>query len=187
MLVGVYCEVESWWVIVSFEGLFDCQMVFSGVWNGLSGHLLADCKADMCRFLFLWLPVINSPSISWRMLFLMVFLTKNLYRAITRFCCSGGVREGVQAEEVFVLLEAVTESLFWMIFLCCLDFWSFFFSRGSLFVLAIPSTEEVTPFNVCGWYHYRLAIMHRDCRFEMPLTLSFSDKRLWIFMVLLRH
>ena len=46
MSVGVHCEAEPRWVIGSFEGLFGCQRVFLGVLNGLSGYLLAGCKAN---------------------------------------------------------------------------------------------------------------------------------------------
>jgi len=44
----VYTEAKSRWVIGSFEGPFGCQRVFLGVWNGLSGHFITGCKADVC-------------------------------------------------------------------------------------------------------------------------------------------
>jgi len=48
MSVGIHYEAESWLVIGLFERLFSCQRVFLGVWNELSGHILAGCKVDIC-------------------------------------------------------------------------------------------------------------------------------------------
>jgi len=51
MSVDVHCEVKSRWDLGLNEGLYGCQNLFSGVWQGLSRHFLANYKADICAIL----------------------------------------------------------------------------------------------------------------------------------------
>jgi len=101
MSVSVHCEAKFWWVLGYIQGPFDYQRLFLSVWHGLSRHLLASWKVDICAYSYLFGCHLSLalPSVRFQDVFLMVFLMRRFAWNNHLILLLRRVREGIRLKK----------------------------------------------------------------------------------------
>ena len=180
MSVSVHCEAKFWWVLGYIQGPFNCQRLFSSVWHGLSRHLLASWKVDICAYSYLFGCHLSLalPSVRFQDVFLMVFLMRRFAWNNHLILLLRRVREGIRLKKSLMNwsshweLDLDDSPLLYLVFLIL---------RVSPYVVKTTSKKEVIPYNVCGWYHYHWWWCTWNCISKVLVAKAFSNKKTWIF------